>query len=330
MPNFLRNFRLLMLPLAITTGTLGWCAFHYLEVLAPLKPLARQSAFAVLPWLIFTMLFISFCKVDPAKMRPRRWHFVEIAIQIALPALLAAFVHFNPDCAANLALEAIAVCVICPTAAAAAVITGKIGGSESSLTTFIILSNLAAAVSIPLIFPFIGQHAALDFIPQFINILQKVFPIIVLPLLLAFAVRYFLHSLHHFIVTRLKNAAFYVWGFTLTTLSATAVSNVVNSGQDGLTLALLALVGLLCTVGQFYAGRKIGVGEGQRISAGQAMGQKNMMFCIWVTLIYLSPAVAVAPCCYILWQNGVNSWELWEKAKADREALARGEAPCQE
>lgn len=48
--------------------------------------------------------------------------------------------------------EGAMVCLICPTATAAAVITGKLGGSASSLTTYTLLSNLLAAVAVPLVF----------------------------------------------------------------------------------------------------------------------------------------------------------------------------------
>lgn len=36
-----------------------------------------------------------------------------------------------------------------------------------------------------------------------------------------------------------------------------------------------------------------------------------MVFGIWVTSTYLSPAASIAPGCYMLWQNVVNSWQIY-------------------
>ena len=55
--------------------------------------------------------------------------------------------------------EGAMVCFICPTATAAAVITAKLGGSASTLTTYTLLSNLLAAIVVPVIFPLVEPHA---------------------------------------------------------------------------------------------------------------------------------------------------------------------------
>ena len=72
-----------------------------------------------------------------------------------------------------------------PAAGAAAVITGKLGGSETSLTTYTILSNLAAAVVIPLVFPLVEKHVDASFASQCVAILRRVFPLLIFPFLLA-------------------------------------------------------------------------------------------------------------------------------------------------
>ncbi len=74
--------------------------------------------------------------------------------------------------------EAAMVCLICPTATAAAVITGKLGGSASSLTTYTLLSNILAAIAVPLIFPLVEPHTDVTFGIAFLKILSKVFPLL--------------------------------------------------------------------------------------------------------------------------------------------------------
>ena len=34
---------------------------------------------------------------------------------------------------------------------------------------------------------------------------------------------------------------------------------------------------------------------------------------IWVAYTYLSPVISIAPSSYILFQNIVNSWQLWQR-----------------
>ena len=47
------------------------------------------------PWLIFIMLFVSFCKVDvEVKMRPRKWHAVLLIIQFVLSVF---FIFYDQD-----------------------------------------------------------------------------------------------------------------------------------------------------------------------------------------------------------------------------------------
>ena len=94
--------------------------------------------------------------------------------------------------------EAAMVCLICPTATAAAVITGKLGGSASSLTTYTLLSNILAAIAVPLIFPLVEPHTDVTFGIAFLKILSKVFPLLLAPFFIALLFRYYIPRLHKF------------------------------------------------------------------------------------------------------------------------------------
>ena len=48
------------------------------------------------------------------------------------------------------------------------------------------------------------------------------------------------------------------------------------------------------------------------ITAGQALGQKNSGFLIWLGYSYLTPVTSVAGGLYSIWQNLINSMELFE------------------
>ena len=72
-----------------------------------------------------------------------------------------------------------------------------------------------------------------------------------------------------------------------------------------------AMMGLLVCIAQFSIGRFIGHYFNATVDAGQALGQKNTAFAIWIAYTYLNPLSSVGPGCYILWQNIINSIELW-------------------
>ena len=306
----LRFVRLNILAIAISTGVSTYFLFHYVPFLYPIKYPIKHFIDAIVPGLIFTMLFMAYSKVELKRMKPRRWHVILVVLQLLLPFGLAYFLIKNPESGLDVEVEGLIACIITPTAAAASVITGKLGGDESSITTYTILSNLAAAIGIPAIFPLISD-ATIGFWHEFMEIMARVFPMIVLPLFLAQFLKICVKPVNRFIVTRLAGLSYYIWAFTLTTVSATACSNMMNSNESGSTLIVLAILGLVATAAQFAIGKLIGHSEGQRISAGQGFGQKNMVFGIWAAYSFLSPAASIAPGCYILWQNIVNSWQLW-------------------
>ena len=52
---------------------------------------------------------------------------------------------------------------------------------------------------------------------------------------------------------------------------------------------------------------------------GQALGQKNTVLAIWMAYTYLNPLSSVGPGSYVLWQNLINSWQLWKKRKREEE-----------
>jgi BASS family bile acid:Na+ symporter len=63
--------------------------------------------------------------------------------------------------------------------------------------------------------------------------------------------------------------------------------------------------------------------------AGQALGQKNTAFAIWLSVAYLNPLSSVGPGCYILWQNIVNSIEIWQKRREVEEKTRADEKKLQ-
>ena len=68
----------------------------------------------------------------------------------------------------------------------------------------------------------------------------------------------------------------------------------------------------------FFCPKAVGYHYGDSISAGQALGQKNTVVGIWLTIAFLNPIASIAPCAYVVWQNLINAWQLWYKQKYGR------------
>jgi BASS family bile acid:Na+ symporter len=215
--------------------------------------------------------------------------------------------------------EGAMVCFICPTATAAAVITGKLGGNAASLTTYTLLSNILAAVAVPIMFPLVEAHADMDFFQAFLIILNKVFPLLICPFITAFLLRAFLPKVHAKLLS-VHELAFYLWAVSLAIVTACIIDSLVEDGGDVLTEIYVALAGLVVCCLQFFLGKNIGGIYKDRISGGQALGQKNTILAIWMAHTYLNPISSIGPGSYVLWQNIINSWQLWKKRKKDEAA----------
>ncbi|MDR0230786.1 MAG: transporter, partial [Dysgonamonadaceae bacterium] len=63
---------------------------------------------------------------------------------------------------------------------------------------------------------------------------------------------------------------------------------------------------------QFSIGWFIGKKHNNRIVGGQGLGQKNTILAIWMADTFFNPLVAIAPASYVVWQNLINSYQLWK------------------
>lgn len=320
MLQFLKNWTL---PVAMLVGVLSYFFFAKVGFVAPLKPFVFTLVEILTPFLIFAQLLLTFCKIDFRDLRPVIWHAWLLLFQLAACLAIAAILLWLPmDEVYREIFEGAMVCFICPTATAAAVITGKLGGNAASLTTYTLASNLLAAIVVPLLFPLIEPHAELSFVGAFLKILSKVFPLLLCPFILAVLLRWLLPAVHHWLAT-ISNAAFYIWGVALAIVCGQTVRSLVNSDAPAHVECLVAVASLAACCLQFFLGKRIGGHYRERISGGQALGQKNTVLAIWMAYTYLNPLSSVAPGAYVLWQNTINSWQLWKKRKRDAKNSTR-------
>ena len=301
------------------TGAAAYLVFAFTPGLEEAAAFFDPIFAAILPAFMFLVLFVTFCKVDFRKLRPVAWHFWTGLFQlIFIAALMGLMLGFSMAGDSLVLMEAILMCVICPCATAAAVVTQKLGGSLEQMTTYTFLSNFLTALLVPVCFPMIEKGADITFMAAFLKILHEVFIVLIVPMLLAYVVKHHMHRLHAWIIS-INDLSYYLWGCSLMIVTGTTVKNIVNAKSTVALLLAIALLGLVMCVVQFAVGRYIGHFFNHAQESGQALGQKNTAFAIWLSSTYLNPLSSVGPGCYILWQNIINSIEIWQHRKYKRE-----------
>ena len=291
-----------MLPIAMLCGMLFHSAIDSVQFLAP--------------WLIFVMLLITFCKVDPRHLRVGRMSWMLLAVQmIVAPVLWYALRPLGNELA-----QGAFICVFCPTATAAPVITGMLGGSVERVAMYSIVSNIAVALTAPALFEYMDGNSltgVMSFFEGFSAICVKVGPLILAPLLLAFVLRWIAPEAHHTIAPH-QSLSFYIWAVSLLIVVGRSVSFVMAEPADMIPM-MLAIAGIslvICCL-QFVVGRKIGRRYGDAVAGAQGLAQKNTVLAIWMCLSFLNPISSVAPASYILWQNTINSAQIYFKTKRE-------------
>ena len=299
------------LPVAIVVGTVCYLLFYFVPSLDDAGAALAPVFDFLLPLFVFLTLFITFCKVDFHQMLPHRWHVGVLVAQLLLVGVVtAACLWADKFWGWGLLFEALLTCIIGPSAAAAPVVVGKLGGNISTMTTYTLLSAFVSALLIPLVFPLLEQTVHTDFLSAFLIILYKVALVLLLPLVLGWLTQHYAPSLAKQI-TAMPNLSFYTWAVSLSITTGITVKNIVHSEATASLLAAIAVGTLLLCVVQFVIGRAVGRRLGEEVNAGQALFQKNTGLSIWVSYMYLSPVASIGAGCYVLWQNIINSAEIW-------------------
>ncbi|MCE5206647.1 MAG: transporter [Porphyromonadaceae bacterium] len=289
-----------LLPVAMILGI----TFH--------KQLAIFSP--VIPYLLSLMLFVTYCRVSWSDIRLTKFHYILLTIQYLGSALVYMVLRqFN-----EILAQAAMICVLTATATSAPVVAGLLGGSISVTAAYSIISNLSVAFIAPLFLSVIGEsNVEISFASSFWHILLKVMPILVIPFLFAFILQKTAPSIHK----KIRSAqiiSFYLWAVALTIVIGNVTEYVRLHDDGNYTLEVfIAITSMLICIFQFFFGRKIGRQFGRRVAGGQGLGQKNTVLAIWLTQTYLNPLATLGPGTYVLWQNLVNSWQIWRHAKRE-------------
>lgn len=311
--NFHKFLRDWSLPIAMLGGVVMYLLYTNIPLFDGTRSFVLSAMSFLQPMLIFAMLFVTFCKVRISELKPSKWHLWLLAFQLLSFIAISLSIAFVPQMSVILRvmLEAAMMCLLCPTATAAAVITARLGGNSASLISYTMQINIAVALVAPLFLALSHPIEGMTLASSFLLILGKVFPLLLCPLLCAEVVRKFLPRLHALLVTKGRNLPFYLWLVALSLAIAMTSRAIAHSNLSVWVMVGIALVSLVCCVVQFAFGRYVGRRNGEVIAGGQSLGQKNTVFAIWFACTFLTPVTAIAGGFYSLWHNLVNTWQLY-------------------
>ena len=293
----MKKLRSFVLPFAILMGLL----FHRQLVLL------RD----VTPCLIFSILLLNYVAVDMKKLKMTMLDVWIMLFQIVVS--LGSYFLAKALGASELVAQGILGGVLCPVAASSVVIATMLGANRETVTTYTIAGNLMVAVVAPIYFSFIGTLQDLPLLQSMWLIFRRIAPTIALPFFIALFLQHFAPKVNAFLC-RYKGFSFYLWAAALTiTLGQTIDFMFLNGREERDSILILGVASIFFCIVQFALGKWLGSKYGDRVAGGQLLGQKNSAMGIWIANTYLLPLASVFPALYSIWQNLLNSWQLWRK-----------------
>ncbi len=283
-------------------GTIRTIAIILALAVGAVSPWAAAGA-RLIPWLVAGMLFVVFLGTPLSTTRFRPTHFYLLAANIAIAG--AAYGVGWWFGGRELALAGF-FAGIAPTAAAAPVVVGLLGGQVDFVVAAFLLSNTSIAGLLALGLPWLISTTGPS---EPFAIARSIAVVVLLPMLLAALTRRVRPAAVAW-PKKLGNLSFATWvvALFLNTAKASRFIGSESSGAHATLLPIALLSAGTCAVA-FVAGHFIG-GRSYAREASQALGQKNTNFTIYLALAHASPLVALGPTFYVLWHNLWNAWNL--------------------
>lgn len=296
-----QTVKTIAMPLAMVVGAV---------LCRPLAELEAASLNMLTPMLIASMLFLTFCRIDLRQMRLKWIHLWMLVVQIV--GGVAVFLALRPLLGEVVAQGAM-MCVLAPIAMASVVIASMLGANVAPMVSYSLVCNLVTALVVPPILHLFGNGTC-----TFVEIISRVAPTLIAPFVVAQLLRLVLPRAAEWFA-RHSSYSFYLWLFSLVLVMGRTTAFIIDTEADSFVEIELALVALILCIAQFRLGRYMGERSGDRVAGAQSVGQKNTILAIWMSLNFLDPISSVAPTAYIVWQNLVNSYQIYKKGKGGSE-----------
>ncbi len=296
-----QNRRPLLMLLAMSLGVI------FFVPIARVDDMANNNA---APLLIFLMLFVTFCRVRLRDLRITWLHLILILFQlIAAPVVYWLLLPLG-----DVVAQGGMICFLAPIAMAAVAVGALLGANVTTMVSYTLICNLVMAFVAPIYLDIFGNGEC-----TFAQILGRVVPLLISPLVMAQTLKFVWHKAADWIGNH-SQMAFYMWlvSMALTLARTTRYIFEVIDTITILTAVSLALVALAACVAQYSVGRVLGRRFGDGVAGAQSLGQKNTVLAVWLSQAFLYPVSSIAPTSYIIWQNLVNSFQIYLHDRRER------------
>ena len=295
-----RNVKTVAMPTAMVVGAL---------LCRPISALEAWMHQMITPTLIFLMLFVTFCRVKPRQMKPSMLHVWLLLFQTVV--CIGVYLALRP--LNDIVAQGAMICVLAPVAMAAVVIGGTLGANVATMATYSLLCNMAVALLAPVILTFTGTGTC-----TFTQILARIAPLLVMPFAAAQFCRFVFPKAAQWVGDH-SQISFYMWLASLLVIIGRTTAFIIDLHDASLSTELwLAFAALGICLVPFKVGGMLGRRYGDPAAGGQSLGQKNTVLAVWMAQSFLNPISSIAPTAYIVWQNFVNSYQIYKK---DRETM---------
>ena len=257
------------------------------------------------PAFIFLMLFFTFCRVDARKIRFSWMHLWLLLFQM----VGSVAIYYALEWCDVVVAQGAMVCVLAPVAMAAVVIGGMLGANVETMAAYSLLCNFIIALFAPILLHEFGNGEC-----NIWQILQRVAPLLIAPFVAGQACRFGLPKVAGW-VSRYSQISFYIWLMSLVVIIGRTTCFLLDYEANRSVEIALAAVALVICLLQFKLGRMIGRRYGDAAAGGQSLGQKNTVLAVWLSQAFLDPISCVAPTAYIVWQNLVNSYQIYRAGR---------------
>jgi len=290
-----QNIKTLLLLIAMVVG------FTFYDFFAQFSKLT--------PILLFFMLFFTFCSVDFREIRLRKEYLFLVLYQVGMSIGVYLLVKQYDEILA----QGVMLCILAPTAVAAVVMSSMLGANVASVTSYSLIINLAISIVAPIYFSIMDVPEILPFWISVKSIILKIFPLLMIPMFLVFIIKKLSAKLSAGL-KKMSSLSFYLWIVSATILMGNTMKFILSQDSNRyLIIILLVVSSLILCVLQFVFGYHIGKRYKDELACSQYMGQKNTILAIWMAQTFLNPIASIAPAAYVLWQNFVNTYQLWRR-----------------
>ena len=257
------------------------------------------------PMFIFLMLFFTYCRVDARQIRLSWMHVWLLLFQmVGSVAIYYALAWWDVEVA-----QGAMICILTPVAMAAVVIGGMLGANVETMAAYSLLCNFVIALFAPLLLHEFGNGEC-----DMWQILERVAPLLIAPFVVGQLCRFGAPKVAGW-VARHSMISFYLWLASLVVIIGRTTCFLIDYEADRGVEIALAVVALVICLLQFKLGRVIGRKYGDAAAGGQSLGQKNTVLAVWLSQAFLDPISCVAPTAYIVWQNLVNSFQIYRAGR---------------